>query len=124
MRNEWVDPTPDLIEGIFFVNQTNMFRRCFSKKRSPKQDKIVVYDYRSLFCLHYKNRFRVELVNFTCSSMFENFIILLILLNTIVLAIYDYSDRDNLTEWNKRLEAIGGVFTILFAVELVLKVVA
>ena len=83
-----------------------------------------MYDCRSLYCLHYKNVFRQELVNFTCSNFFENFIILLIFLNTVVLTIYDYNDRDNLTPWNHTLEKIGEVFTILFAVEMVLKIMA
>lgn len=120
----WQDPTPDLIEGIFKVPQTNMFVRCCSKNRSSKQDKTFVYDYRSLYCLHFKNPVRIELVNFACSNMFENVIILLIFFNSIVLAIYDYDDRDNLTDWNQRLELIGSIFTILFALEMVIKILA
>ena len=99
-EEEWQDPTPDLIEGIFQVPQTNICVRCCSKRRSSKQDKTFVYDYRSLYCLHYKNPVRIELVNFACSNLFENFIILLIFFNSIVLAIYDYDDRDNATDWN------------------------
>lgn len=53
ITDEWVDPTPDLIEGIFHVNQTNMFLRCICKKKSSSKDKIVVYDYRSLYMLHF-----------------------------------------------------------------------
>jgi len=56
--------------------------------------------------------------------MFENFIILLIGLNTIILAIYDYQDRDNLTDWNKNLERIGNVFTVAFTLEMVIKIMA
>ena len=44
LKTKWVDPTPDLVEGIFYVTQTNLFVRCCSKKRSDKQDKIFVYD--------------------------------------------------------------------------------
>ena len=32
--------------------------------------------------------------------MFENFILLLILMNSIILAIYDYSDRENEQTYN------------------------
>ena len=32
--------------------------------------------------------------------MFDSFIILLIFLNSIILAIYDYNDRENLLEYN------------------------
>ena len=98
--NAWVDPTPDLVEGIFYVDQTNICQRCCSKKRSKKKPKIVVYDYRSLYFWHFNNACRRELVNFTCSNMFENLVILLILINSVLLAIYDYKDRDNLTDWN------------------------
>ena len=56
--------------------------------------------------------------------MFENFIILLIFANSVILAIYDYEDRDNLTDFNKNLELIGQVFTIMFTVEMVLKILA
>lgn len=95
-----MDPTPDLIEGIFYVNQTNVFVRCCTSRRSEKPDKIEVYDYRSLYCFHYDSRFRKELVNFTSSTFFENIIILLIFLNTVILTIYEYDDRDNEREWN------------------------
>ena len=73
--------------------------RCCPKKKpaNTKPDKIYVFDKRSLYCLHFESRFRKELVAFTTSSMFENFIILLIFANSIILAIYDYEDRDNLT---------------------------
>lgn len=66
----------------------------------------------------------MEIVNFSSSNMFENFIIFLILFNTIVLAIYDYEDRDNLTTYNQKLEYIGEVLTILFAIEMTIKIVA
>ena len=101
IADEWVDPSPDFVEGIFSLNPVIFFMRSCKKSEVNKAvPKTVVYDYRSLFCLHYKNPLRVELVNFTCSNMFENFVILLIFLNSIVLAMYDYDDRDNLTEWN------------------------
>lgn len=74
--------------------------------------------------LHFETWIRKEIVNFACSSMFENFIILLIGLNTIILAIYDYQDRDNLTDWNKNLERIGNVFTVAFTLEMVIKIMA
>ena len=42
----------------------------------------------------------------------------------MVLAMTDYSDRDNLTEWNQNLEKIGVAFSYVFTVELVVKVIA
>ena len=124
IEEDYVDPTPNLVEGIFSVNQTNIFKRCCSKQRSAKPDKIIVYDRRALFFLHFENKVRIELVTLTSSSLFENIIILLIFANTIVLAIYDYNDRDNLTPFNQKLEFIGEIFTIAFAVEMCLKIFA
>ena len=34
MNLEWNDPTPDLIEGIFYVNKTNICLRCCTNRRS------------------------------------------------------------------------------------------
>ena len=122
MEEVWVDPTPKLVEGIFFVPQINPFLRCCTKR--SYSTKPVIYDHRALYCLNSKTWLRKELVNFACSNLFENFIILLIFLNSVVLAIYDYNDRDNLTSYNQKLEHIGQVFTIMFAGEMVLKILA
>ena len=100
LTEKWVDPTPNLIEGIFYVPQNGVCDKCCKKKAKKKADKIYVYDYRSLYCLHFENSVRKKLVNFASSQMFENLIILLIFLNSLILALYNYDDRDNLTEWN------------------------
>jgi len=51
-------------------------------------------------------------------------IMLCILINSICLAMYDYSDRDGLTEYNKILNWIGVIITIIFIVEAALKIFA
>ena len=48
----------------------------------------------------------------------------MILLNSITLAIYDYSDRDSTTSYNQILDAIGRVLTIIFIIEAILKIMA
>ena len=48
----------------------------------------------------------------------------MILLNSITLAIYDYSDRDSTTSYNQILDKIGMVLTIVFIIECVLKIMA
>ena len=60
----------------------------------------------------------------THTNLFEAIIVLAIFLNSLVLAITDYSDRNNKTEYNQQLEQIGKVFSFIFALELVLKVIA
>lgn len=84
----------------------------------------MVYDYRSLYFLHFESRLRQFIVSLTCSDLFENFVILIIFINSVVLAIYDYNDRNNKLLWNQSLEKIGNVLTILFAIEMILKILA
>ncbi len=48
----------------------------------------------------------------------------MILLNSITLAVYDYSDRDSTTSYNQRLDTIGRVLTIIFIIEAILKIMA
>ena len=53
----YIDPTPDKVEGIFYLNQTSCFSRCCCKDKKNKDPsqankdsevKIVIYDRRSL----------------------------------------------------------------------------
>jgi len=44
--------------------------------------------------------------------------------NSILLAITDYTDDDNVTEWNQRLENVDRGFTSVFVLEAVLKIIA
>lgn len=47
-----------------------------------------------------------------------------ILLNSICLALTDYSDRDNERDHNKRLETLEMICSYIFILELTLKVIA
>ena len=60
----------------------------------------------------------------THTNLFEGFIVLAIFLNSLILAVNDYSDRNNETEYNKSLERISMVFSYIFTIELVIKVIA
>jgi len=55
---------------------------------------------------------------------FESFVMLIIFLNCLSLALYDYQDRRNYTRWNQRIELAGQIFTALFVFEFVLKAVS
>ena len=44
--------------------------------------------------------------------------------NSIVLAIYNYADRDNETKFNQTMEQIGHFFTVLFAIECITKIIS
>lgn len=55
---------------------------------------------------------------------FDYCIMLVIFLNSICLALFDYNDRENLTRKNQILDLCGDVFTFIFAFEGVLEIVA
>jgi voltage-dependent calcium channel L type alpha-1D len=45
-------------------------------------------------------------------------------MNSLLLAAYDYDDRDNLTSRNNFVELAGLIFTTIFTIEFVLKTFA
>ena len=97
--NKLEDPNPDYEEGIFFVpvRDWGQIVRCRERKVSVK---ICVYDAKPLFMFNHKTRLRQLVVNFTESSEFQNFTILVIMLTTVTLIIYDYSDRNSNSHYN------------------------
>ncbi|CDW82972.1 voltage-gated ion channel superfamily [Stylonychia lemnae] len=56
------------------------------------------------------------------NSVFEWVIILSIMINSIVMALFDYQDRLSLSLWNQTLNKIQLAFTILFTFEAVLRI--
>ena len=51
-------------------------------------------------------------------------ILIVIGLNSLSLALYDYSDRDSLTQKNQVVDFIGNIFTMIFATEAVLEIIS
>ena len=90
----------------------------------PETQKILVYEHKSLGIFDHRTIFRQKIVKLIHHPIFENLIIFAIALNTLLLAIYDYKDRENLTEYNQMCEKWSNGFTIFFTVEFVIKVVA
>lgn len=123
------DPNPDLVEGIFYLRQSSTCSKWFNCKASDKPndnltDKIVIYDRCSVYLFDHKTQFRKLIVGLTHTNLFEAIIVLAIFLNSLVMALTDYNDRDNLTLHNQRLEQFGVVFSYIFTFELVLKVIS
>jgi hypothetical protein len=81
-------------------------------------------DYESLYIFTKAHKLRLLSLYIVEWFLFEKFIMLSIFLNSIVLALHDYSDLDNSSKHNKVLTFIGDVFTIIFIVESVLKIVS
>lgn len=49
---------------------------------------------------------------------------LIIILNSLVLAMNDYQDDEDITDWNKLLNKIDAVFTYLYFIECFMKIFA
>jgi len=59
--------------------------------------KFAVYDKASCMCCKAEFFLRKKVVYIFCHPMFDNFIILMIFINSMALACYNYDDRDNIT---------------------------
>ena len=86
--------------------------------------KFVVYDENSLYIFKSDGKIRRKVVWLTCWPWFDNFIIIMIAINSLLLAAIDYNDRDNKTSRNQFIEECGLVFTITFTLEAVIKIMA
>lgn len=62
--------------------------------------KLMIYDRKSIYIFDGENPLRTKVVRLLTNKRFEFFIIFVIFLNSVFLACYDYSDRDNLTGRN------------------------
>ena len=87
-------------------------------------DRLVRFSKNSLGVLENKTKFRWSLVWLTTSKAFDRFIITLIMLNSLFLAIKDYTDVDNKTEINQFVEQAEPFFTYIFVFECVSKILA
>lgn len=78
----------------------------------------------SCYIFSVKNRFRTAIVWFVEWCLFDWTIILLILLNSIFLGMYDYVHPESDTWRNKLVEYSEPFFTTIFTLEAVLKIIA
>ena len=60
-----------------------------------KYKKFVVVDRNSCCCLYKGNCLRDKAVQLICWPMFDNFIVLMIFINSIFMMCYEYNDRNN-----------------------------
>lgn len=81
----------------------------------------------SLFCLSEQNVIRRRIVWLITWAWFDRVITIVIVINSVLLAIRDYTDRlegpEYASPWNDRLDEIGKILSIIFMVECVLKIV-
>ena len=69
-------------------------------------------------------KLRFVLVYIVTSKMFENIVMVLILLNSILLGVKDYTDWDNVTPMNQFVENLEPFFFYCFIIECVSKILA
>lgn len=58
------------------------------------------------------------------SRYFEWVILAIIFVNSIVLTLYDYTDRDSLTFHNQVIDGLNALFTFIYLAEAILKILA
>ena len=73
---------------------------CKRSKEPSGNVKICVYGAKPLFIFGHNNRFRRFIVNVSESSIFENVVLMAIVLSTMTMLLNDYSDRDDNETWN------------------------
>lgn len=78
----------------------------------------------SLSVFDNKNRFRWACVWLTTHPKFDAFIISMIAINSITLGIKDYEDVENVSTRNQVVDAVDPIFTVMFVIECVLKIIA
>ena len=49
---------------------------------------------------------------------------MMIFINSVAMALYDYSDRDSITEYNQTIDSMNTIFTIIYSIEASLKIIA
>jgi len=116
------DPTPNYVEGIFFVRASSWTNivRC---RRPFTQVKICIYDARSFYLFDHKSYFRSFIVKFTESSEFQHISLAIILLTTLTLVIYNYEDPNAATFYNQLLDRINSYSTYFYIGEFMLQLI-
>jgi hypothetical protein len=87
-------------------------------------NKLVKYAKMSLGMLDTKNKIRWIFVWFANWKYFENTVLSLIIINSILLGIKDYTDPNDETSRNKFILLLEPVFTYSFLIECVVKIIA
>lgn len=59
-----------------------------------------------------------------CWPAFDNFILFVIIINSLFMAAYDYADREGKYEWNRISDNSEKIFTVIFIIEFLIKIVA
>jgi len=86
--------------------------------------KSVKYCKTAFGLLDNKNKLRWAFVWVVTSKWFDNLVLILIVINSIILGVKDYTDPTDQTPKNKFIVIIEPVFTYSFLMECIFKVIA
>ena len=89
-----------------------------------RSDDILKFQQQTFCGCAANGKFRKRVTDIVRSSTFQAIILVLIILNTIGLALYDPMDNTSSTQWNQVLDVVDNVFNVMFTIELVLKIIA
>jgi len=85
--------------------------------------KLLKYNKNSLGMVDNRTKLRFAMVWIITSKMFDNIVILLIFINSILLGIKDYTDTEDLSEKNRIINYFEPFFTYSFLTECICKVI-
>ena len=83
-----------------------------------------MFDKSSLFIFKADWKIRKAFVRFKSWPLFDNFILTVIIINSFFMEFYNYDDREGKTEWNQVSDGAEKIFTWIFFVEFIIKVIA
>ena len=86
-----------------------------------------LFDKHSLHCLGQNNKFRACCVHIIVNKWFDRFITVCILINSAMLASKEYEgnyDANFTSEWNTLLDLVDQVFSVIYIIECLLKIVS
>jgi hypothetical protein len=99
-------------------------KRIHDERSFYVHDKFVKYNKNSLGIFENKTKVRFAMAWVVNSKWFDNTVITLIIINSILLGMKDYTDPNDKTEMNKIINYFEPLFTYSFLTECVCKVIA
>lgn len=114
-KNLWQQFTMMYEDSVYKVRDENSFIVRGQHKRFAKN---------SLGIFDNKQKFRYGMVYITTSKWFENCVIALIVFNSLLLGIKDYTDEENTKPINSFIEDLEPMFTYMFLMECMSKIIA
>ena len=83
---------------------------------------VITRTPKSVFCISEKNKLRVACVNAEASDAFNNIMMVSIILNSVTIALHDHSEQAAML--NSVLQRFGFVFTAIYVLEALIKIIA